>query len=62
MDISDFSMQLHELVDDYSSQRITFEDYRVKRKEILDEIDANINGLNLFIDNTSISDKSEELR
>ncbi len=44
MNISNFSIQLRELSDDYASQRIIFDDYRAKRKKILDEIDINING------------------
>lgn len=45
MNILDFSRQLRELADNYSDQRITFADYRTKRKDILDKIDSNMNGI-----------------
>jgi len=44
MDISNYSLQLRELSDDYSNRRILADDYRLKRKELLDEIDKVING------------------
>ncbi len=57
MNISNISTQLRELSDDYSSQRIIFDDYRAKRKKILDEIDININGVDRPIDDTPVASK-----
>ncbi|TQV85876.1 hypothetical protein [Aliikangiella coralliicola] len=50
MSILDFSRQLRELVEDYANERVAFEDYRAKRKEILDEIDLEKNGIDLMND------------
>jgi len=43
MDISEVSIQLHELSDDYSKRRITLDEYRLKRKFFLDEVDQMFN-------------------
>jgi len=43
MNISEVSIQLHELSDDYSKRRITLDEYRSKRKFFLDEIDQIFN-------------------
>ncbi len=43
MNISELSIQLRELSDNYSRQRITFDEYRSKRKFLLDEIDETLN-------------------
>lgn len=43
MNISELSIQLRELSDNYSRQRIAFDEYRSKRKFLLDEIDQTLN-------------------
>jgi len=43
MNISEVSIQLHELSDDYSKRRITLDEYRSKRKFFLDDIDQIFN-------------------
>ncbi|MGD8783700.1 MAG: hypothetical protein PVG75_04655 [Thioalkalispiraceae bacterium] len=46
MNVSDLSLRLRELVDDYSNQRIGHDEYRAQRKVILDELDLILNGNN----------------
>ena len=43
MNIPELSRELRELSEDYSSQRIVLEEYRLKRKYLLDEIDQILN-------------------
>ena len=43
MNILDVSIQLRELSNGYSTQRVAFEEYRLKRKLLLDEIDQTLN-------------------
>ncbi len=43
MNILELSIQLRELSDDYSRQRMTLDEYRLKRKQLLDEIDQTLN-------------------
>ncbi len=43
MNISEVSAQLHMLSDDYSNQIILVDEYRLKRKYLLDEIDQKLN-------------------
>jgi len=43
MNILELSIQLRELSDNYSRQRIAFDEYRSKRKSLLDEIDQTLN-------------------
>jgi len=43
MNISELSTELRELSDDYSCQRIVIDEYRTKRKSLLDEIDQILN-------------------
>ncbi len=52
----EFSAQLRELAGDYSDQRIAFDDYRAKRKDILDKIDSSMNGINFFGKSEEVSD------
>ena len=40
-----YSLLLRNLSDDHFHQRVTFEEYRVLRKKILDTIDVEFNGL-----------------
>jgi len=53
MNISEFSTKLRELSEDYSSQRIFFDEYRAKRKTLLDEIDYSVNGQNIGVSEES---------
>ncbi len=46
MNIPELSKQLRELSEDYSSQRIALDEYRLKRKYLLDEIDQTLNNQN----------------
>ncbi|NOX93384.1 MAG: hypothetical protein GXP18_13300 [Gammaproteobacteria bacterium] len=59
MNISEFSTALRELSDDYSSQRIVLDEYRLKRKHFLDEIDQTFNHQN-YADISRAVEKSEE--
>ncbi len=43
MNISELSIQLRELSDNYSRQQIVLGEYRLKRKYILDEVDQTFN-------------------
>lgn len=43
MNIPELSRELRELSEAYSSQRIVLEEYRLKRKHLLDEIDQILN-------------------
>ncbi len=43
MNIPELSRELRELSEDYSGQRIVLEEYRLKRKYLLDEIDQILN-------------------
>lgn len=43
MAISDLSIRLKELLDDYFNHRILLDEYRAQRKIILDEIDVKYN-------------------
>jgi len=43
MNIPELSKQLRELSEDYSNQRIALNEYRLKRKYLLDEIDQILN-------------------
>lgn len=43
MTISELSTRLRELSDDYASQRLFFDEYRLKRKYLLDDIDQRLN-------------------
>jgi len=43
MNILDVSKQLSELSDDYFKQRIALDEYRLKRKHLLDSIDKTLN-------------------
>ncbi len=42
-----YSLLLRNLSDDHFRRQITFEEYRARRKQILDNIDAEFNGLKL---------------
>ncbi len=46
MNIPELSKQLRELSEDYSNQRIALNEYRLKRKYLLDEIDQRLNNQN----------------
>jgi len=46
MNILDVSIQLRELSNGYSNQRVTFDEYRLKRKSLLDGIDQTLNQQN----------------
>lgn len=46
MNIPEISKQLRELSEDHSNQRITLDEYRLKRKYLLDEIDQTLNNQN----------------
>lgn len=37
--------QIHQLVDDYNNRRLSMADYRLRRRELLADIDARINGI-----------------
>ncbi len=37
--------QIHQLVEDYNSRRLSMADYRLRRRELLADIDARINGI-----------------
>ncbi len=43
MSLSEVSAQLRKLSDDYASQRIFVDEYRLKRKHLLDGIDETFN-------------------
>ncbi len=43
MNIPELSRELRELSEDYSSQRIVLEEYRLKRKYLLDKVDQILN-------------------
>ncbi|VAW89224.1 hypothetical protein MNBD_GAMMA18-201 [hydrothermal vent metagenome] len=43
MNILEASIQLRELSDGYSTQRVSFDEYRLKRKSLMDEIDQTLN-------------------
>jgi hypothetical protein len=43
MNILNLSIQLRELSNEYSSQKIVFNEYRLKRKCLFDEIDQTLN-------------------
>lgn len=47
-----YSLLLRNLSDDHFCRQITFEEYRVLRKQILDNIDVEFNGLKLIPDPT----------
>ncbi len=59
MNIPEFSKQLRELSEDYSSQRIDLNEYRLKRKYLLDEIDQILNYQN-YENSPQGSEKIEE--
>jgi hypothetical protein len=42
-----YSLLLRNLSDDHFRRRISFEEYRAQRKQILDSIDVEFNGLKL---------------
>ncbi len=46
MNIPEISKQLRELSEDHSNQRITLDEYRLKRKHLLDKIDQTLNNQN----------------
>lgn len=37
--------QIHQLVEDYNNRRLSMADYRLRRRELLADIDARINGI-----------------
>ncbi len=43
MNVLEVSIQLRELSEGYSTQRVSFDEYRLKRKSLLDEIDQTLN-------------------
>jgi len=63
MNISELSRQLCELSEDYSSQRIILDEYRLKRKYLLDEIDQLLNNQNYEDSPQSIerTEKSDDM-
>ena len=52
MSEENFSLMLRNLSDDYYNNRIAFEEYRSRRKIILDKIDEEYNGSEQIDDNT----------
>lgn len=59
MSILDYSIRLRELSDDYANQRIMLDEYRSKRKEILDDIDKSINGLTIMTEDEQTQDQEQ---
>jgi len=59
MNISELSIQLRELSDDYSRQRMTLDEYRLKRKQLLDEIDQTLNNQS-YADTSRNVEETEE--
>ena len=45
-----YSLLLRNLSDDHFRRQITFEEYRTRRKETLDNIDVEFNGLKLTLE------------
>jgi len=60
MNILEFSLQLRELSDDYSQQRIILDEYRSRRKYLLDEIDQTFNNQN-YVNASDTIEKTKEL-
>lgn len=60
--ISEISAKLRDLSDDYSNQRIPFDEYCSKRKELLDEAERILNGLNsLALENSEKLDRDDSV-
>ena len=58
MNTTEYSIHLRELSDDYANHRILPDDYRARRKEILDEINSTINGINRLDEKKSDVEKA----
>lgn len=60
MNLSEYSIRLRELSDDYANQRIMLDEYRLQRKAILDKIDEIVNGQTAVAEEQSEQDQGKE--
>lgn len=61
MNISEYSKQLRVLTELHVNYQLTFEDYRRQRKELLDSIDKQYNGIVEDSDDPPLAHKMEAL-